>query len=183
MVILEDADLDAAVNAAAFGAFMNQGQICMSTERIIVDEKIADSFVAKLKTKVASLPVGDPRRNDVAIGAVVSLDAARHVERLAQDAVAKGATMVLDGGPAESAIRPPAIVDRVTADMALYAEVPLVRSSPSSGPPAKRRRFDWPTTPATACRRPCSAATSIAHSASLVASARYPPYQRPNRAG
>ena len=51
LIVLDDADLDAAVNAAAFGAFMNQGQICMSTERIIVDEKIADAFVDKLAGK------------------------------------------------------------------------------------------------------------------------------------
>ena len=53
LVILDDADLDAAVNAAAFGAFMNQGQICMSTERVVVDEKVADAFVAKLEAKAA----------------------------------------------------------------------------------------------------------------------------------
>ncbi len=53
-MILEDADIDAAVNAAAFGAFANMGQICMSTERIIVDEKIADEFVAKLAAKASS---------------------------------------------------------------------------------------------------------------------------------
>ena len=48
MIVLDDADIDEAVNAAAFGAFMNQGQICMSTERIVVDEKVADAFVTKL---------------------------------------------------------------------------------------------------------------------------------------
>src|SRR5690606_39425007 len=65
---LDDADLDAAVNAAAFGAYMNQGQICMSTERLLVDEKVADTFVAKLAEKAASLPAGDPRKGDVVLG-------------------------------------------------------------------------------------------------------------------
>ena len=51
LVVLDDADLDAAVNAAAFGAFMNQGQICMSTERLVVDEKVADAFVARFAAK------------------------------------------------------------------------------------------------------------------------------------
>ena len=51
LVVLDDADIDAAVNAAAFGAFCHQGQICMSTERIVVDEKIADEFVPSSRAK------------------------------------------------------------------------------------------------------------------------------------
>ena len=61
--MLDDADIDAAVNAAAFGAFMNQGQICMSTERIVVDEKVADEFVEKLSAKAAGLPRASIRRS------------------------------------------------------------------------------------------------------------------------
>ncbi len=62
LVVLDDADLDAAVNAAAFGAFMNQGQICMSTERIVVDDEVADAFIAKVRApRRASAPAGDPR--------------------------------------------------------------------------------------------------------------------------
>jgi acyl-CoA reductase-like NAD-dependent aldehyde dehydrogenase len=63
-VILDDADLDEAVKAAAFGAFMNQGQICMSTERIVVDEAVADSFAAKFAKKAATLVAGDPRKGN-----------------------------------------------------------------------------------------------------------------------
>jgi benzaldehyde dehydrogenase (NAD) len=61
LVVLDDADLNAAVNAAAFGAFANSGQICMSTERIIVDESVADEFVARLAAKASALPLGDPQ--------------------------------------------------------------------------------------------------------------------------
>jgi acyl-CoA reductase-like NAD-dependent aldehyde dehydrogenase len=61
LLVLEDADLDEAVKAAAFGAFMHQGQICMSAERIIVVDAIADAFVAKLAVK-AALVASDPRR-------------------------------------------------------------------------------------------------------------------------
>ena len=89
LVILDDADLDAAVDAAAFGAFMNQGQICMSTERVVVDEKVADAFVAKLKAKAAALPVGDPRHGDVVLGSMVSTSAAALVADLAKDAKEK----------------------------------------------------------------------------------------------
>lgn len=122
LVILADADLDEAVNAAAFGAFLNQGQICMSTERIIVDETVADAFVEKFVAKVARLPVGDPREGDVALGAVVDRHAAAHVAGLARDAAAKGARLVLDGGAGEGAIVPPTIVDHVGPEMAIYRE-------------------------------------------------------------
>jgi benzaldehyde dehydrogenase (NAD) len=60
-VVLDDADIDAAVNAAVFGAFANSGQICMSTERIVVDKAIADEFVAKFAARAQTLPLGDPR--------------------------------------------------------------------------------------------------------------------------
>src|SRR5688500_8766682 len=61
LIVLEDANLDEAVKAAAFGAFMNSGQICMSTERIIVVEAVADEFVRRFREKAGSMPVGDPR--------------------------------------------------------------------------------------------------------------------------
>ncbi len=71
LVVLDDADLDEAVNAAAFGAFANQGQICMSTERIVVDEKVADEFVERFAAKAKSLSVGDPREGKAILGSVV----------------------------------------------------------------------------------------------------------------
>ena len=90
LIVLDDADLDAAVDAAIFGAFANQGQICMSTERLIVDEKVADAFVAKLAKRAAALPAGDPRGH-VVLGALVSVEAAERMDALIADAVAKGA--------------------------------------------------------------------------------------------
>jgi benzaldehyde dehydrogenase (NAD) len=71
LIVLEDADLDEAVKAAAFGAFMNQGQICMSTERIIVVDSVADAFVEKFGAKVKTMAVGDPREGKTPLGAVV----------------------------------------------------------------------------------------------------------------
>ena len=70
-IVLEDADLDEAVSAAAFGAFMHQGQICMSTERIIVVDAIADEFVAKLRVKAATMTAGNPREGRTPLGALV----------------------------------------------------------------------------------------------------------------
>src|SRR3954467_7190131 len=72
MVVLPDADLDEAVNAAGFGAFMNSGQICMSTERVVVDRSIAGEFGEKLAAKASSLPYGDPRGEGTAIGPVIN---------------------------------------------------------------------------------------------------------------
>ena len=90
LLVLDDADIDGAVNAAIFGAFMHQGQICMSTERIIVDNKIADEFVAKLAARAAQLPAGDPRGH-VVLGSLISTQSAEKMEALIADASAKGA--------------------------------------------------------------------------------------------
>lgn len=121
MVVLDDADLDDAVNAAAFGAFMNQGQICMSTERIIVDEKVAGSFVQKFVAKVKSLPCGDPRKGEVVLGAVVGMPTVDRVHALVEDAVARGAKVLLQG-KAEGTIMPAVIVDHVTPDMQIFRD-------------------------------------------------------------
>jgi acyl-CoA reductase-like NAD-dependent aldehyde dehydrogenase len=121
-VVLDDAPIDQAVDAAAFGAFMNQGQICMSTERIIVANSIADAFVEALVAKVGALPVGDPRRGEVAIGAVVDASTAERVAELASDATAKGAWLALGGGRGEGVIVPPTILDHVTSAMRIYRE-------------------------------------------------------------
>jgi acyl-CoA reductase-like NAD-dependent aldehyde dehydrogenase len=114
LIVLDDADIDHAVEAAAFGAFMNQGQICMSTERIIVDEKVADAFVAKLAAKAAKLPAGDPRGH-VVLGSLVDLSPAE------PDAVAKGAKVVA-GGKRKGTVVEATLLDHVTAAMKIYSE-------------------------------------------------------------
>jgi acyl-CoA reductase-like NAD-dependent aldehyde dehydrogenase len=121
LIVLEDADLDEAVKAAAFGAFMNQGQICMSTERIIVVEAVADAFAAKFATKAKSLATGDPREGTTPLGAVVDRKTVDHVNSLINDATAKGATL-LSGGTADSVLMPATVVDGVTAAMNLYRD-------------------------------------------------------------
>jgi acyl-CoA reductase-like NAD-dependent aldehyde dehydrogenase len=121
LLVLEDADLDEAVKAAAFGAFMNQGQICMSTERIIVVDAVADAFVAKFEQKVAGMAAGDPREGKTPLGAVVDLKTVTHVESLITDAVGKGARR-LCGGTSNGVIMPATIVDGVTSEMALYRD-------------------------------------------------------------
>ncbi|MFZ1011616.1 MAG: aldehyde dehydrogenase family protein, partial [Candidatus Sulfotelmatobacter sp.] len=121
LIILDDADLDAAVNAAAFGAFMNQGQICMSTERIIVDEKVADAFAQKFVARVKTLPCGDPRKGEVVLGAVVGTPTVDRVQALVNDAVSKGAKVLLNGD-AQGTIMPAVVVDHVTPKMQIFRE-------------------------------------------------------------
>jgi acyl-CoA reductase-like NAD-dependent aldehyde dehydrogenase len=121
LIVLEDADLDEAVKAAAFGAFMNQGQICMSTERIIVVESVAPAFVQKFRDKVSTLATGDPRAGKTPLGAVVDLKTVRHVEALVAEALAGGAVRI-NGGAAQGVLMPATVVDQVTPAMKLFRD-------------------------------------------------------------
>lgn len=121
LVVLDDADVDAAVSAAAFGAFANSGQICMSTERIVVDTAIADEFVSKFAAKAASLPVGDPRQGPVVLGSVVDMATVERCNALIDDALAKGARL-LCGGRADSTLMGATVLDHVTPAMRIYRE-------------------------------------------------------------
>lgn len=121
LVVLDDADLDAAVAAATFGAFANSGQICMSTERLVVDAKIADAFVAKLAERARGLPLGDPRQGPVVLGSVVDRSTVERCNALIDDALAKGATLVT-GGRADSTLMPATLIDHVTPAMRIYRE-------------------------------------------------------------
>ncbi|RKF21706.1 aldehyde dehydrogenase [Altericroceibacterium spongiae] len=122
LVILEDADLDEAVKAAAFGAFMNQGQICMSTERIIVVDAVADEFAKRFKAKVESMPVGDPREGNTPLGAVVDRATVEHCLSLVQDALGKGAEQLTGGETTQNVLMPAHVVDKVTQDMKLFRD-------------------------------------------------------------
>lgn len=121
LLVLDDADMDEAVKAAAFGAFMNQGQICMSTERVVADDKVADDFVARFAAKAKTLVAGDPRQGNTPLGAVVSRDAVDRVQQMIADATAKGAKLVA-GGKADGAVMDATVLDRVTPAMRIYHE-------------------------------------------------------------
>jgi acyl-CoA reductase-like NAD-dependent aldehyde dehydrogenase len=105
-----------------FGAFANQGQICMSTERVIAHEKIADEFAAKLGKRVAALPCGDPRQGEFVLASVVGRPTVERVEKLVADAVAQGAKLVVGGEKASGTIMKGIVVDHVTPKMALFRE-------------------------------------------------------------
>jgi acyl-CoA reductase-like NAD-dependent aldehyde dehydrogenase len=99
LIVLADADLDFAVDAAAFGAFLHQGQICMSARRIVVERPIAEAFVGRLAEKTNGLKAGDPKEHDTIIGPLINEGALESVRSRVEEAVAKGAK-VLAGGEA-----------------------------------------------------------------------------------
>jgi salicylaldehyde dehydrogenase len=122
LVVLDDANLDAAAKAAAFGSFLYQGQICMSTERLVVDEKVADEFVAKYAARAKELPMGDPAAGPgCVIGPMAHPENGARLNALIEDAVEKGAVLVC-GGSADGAVMPATILDRVTPEMRIYDE-------------------------------------------------------------
>ena len=120
LIVLDDADIDEAVKAAAFGSFMNQGQICMSTERIIVDDKVADDFVKKLAARAKSLPAGNPAEK-VVLGSLVSEQACDHVMALIDDAVAKGANLA-SAPERRGTVMKASVLDHVQSNMRIYSE-------------------------------------------------------------
>jgi benzaldehyde dehydrogenase (NAD) len=121
LIVLKDADIDAAVDATVFGAFANQGQICMSTERVIIDNAVADTFAERLAKRVAALPVGDPNEGEFVIGSVVGPATVQRVQHLVSDAVKQGAK-VIAGGDVRGTIMPGIVVDHVTPAMTLFRE-------------------------------------------------------------
>ncbi len=121
LIVLDDADLDEAVRAAAFGAFMNQGQICMSTERIVVDELVAPAFVDMLARKAATLIAGDPLASNTPLGTIIGYEAVGRIDALVKDAVSKGAR-ILTGGRADGTLMDATVLDHVTPAMRIYSE-------------------------------------------------------------
>jgi benzaldehyde dehydrogenase (NAD) len=121
MIVLGDADLDRAAAAASFGAFFHQGQICMSTERIVVERSVADALAEKLAQRASALPIGDPREATTAIGPLINAAALERVTGLVEDAVAKGAT-ALSGGAPQGPCFPPTVLAGVTPEMRVYTE-------------------------------------------------------------
>ncbi|MFH8470736.1 aldehyde dehydrogenase family protein [Streptomyces sp. NPDC017991] len=122
LLVLEDADVDYAVDAAVFGSFMNAGQICMCVDRVIVHRGIVGEFTAKFAARVKALPYGDPSDPGTAVGPVVNTAAARRVSALVADAVTRGAELAAGSGEIEepgTLIRP-VVLTGVTKDMKIY---------------------------------------------------------------
>lgn len=120
MVVLDDADLDAAAMAAAHAAFFNQGQICMSTERIVIEEPVADAFLARIAEIAASLRF-DPATGASPLGTLISAQAPLRIRGLIDDALEKGAVLVTGGEVFRTALQP-TVLDHVSPGMRIYSE-------------------------------------------------------------
>jgi acyl-CoA reductase-like NAD-dependent aldehyde dehydrogenase len=121
LVVLDDADLDEAAAAANFGAFMHQGQICMSTERLVVQKPVMQQFLDKLVIKARNLKVGDPANPETQIGSMVNERSVQRVQGLIKDAVDRGARVIC-GGEVQGTLFQPTVLDRVTPEMRIYRE-------------------------------------------------------------
>ncbi|BCB75336.1 aldehyde dehydrogenase family protein [Phytohabitans flavus] len=118
MIIAEDADVDYAVEAAAYGAFLHQGQVCMCARRIYVARPVAEQFLAKFAAKVRALPTGDPADPATIIGPVINEWALAMLERRVKQAVDAGARVVAGGEP-QPPCYPPTVLTDVPADTEL----------------------------------------------------------------
>ena len=121
LIVLGDADLDYAVDAAVWGAFLHQGEICMSTERIIVEKTIAKAFTDRLKTRAQEIPMGDPTNPATAIGPLINQAAVDKVHAHVQEAIAGGANLVT-GGQYDNLVYHPTVVDDVDPEMRIFRE-------------------------------------------------------------
>jgi acyl-CoA reductase-like NAD-dependent aldehyde dehydrogenase len=133
LIVLDDADVEEAARATAYGAFYHQGQICMSTERVIVHESLAEEFTARLRDIALSLAQDEPSDPAARFGRMIGEQAALRVKGLVDDAVRRGAGLVAGGGN-RGAFLEPTVLDGVTSDMRLYHEE-------SFGPVAALIRF------------------------------------------
>jgi benzaldehyde dehydrogenase (NAD) len=121
LVILDDADVDAAVNLAAWGSFFHQGQICMTTGRHLVADRLHDEFVEKLSAKASHLPVGDPASGQVALGPLIDAGQRDKVHQLVTSSVAGGATLAA-GGTYDELFYQPTVLTGLTTSSPAFAE-------------------------------------------------------------
>lgn len=119
-IVMKDADIDKAVDAAVFGKFMHQGQICMSINRIVLQEDIADEFVKQFVAKTKKLKVGDPSDKKVTIGPLIDSDQVERIQEDIEKSVKDGAKVILDG-KIDGTIMHPIVIDQVTDNMAIAA--------------------------------------------------------------
>lgn len=121
VLVLDDADVDQAVNLAAWGSFFHQGQICMTVGRYLVQDRLHDQFVERLAAKAASLPVGDPYAGQVALGPVIDAGQRDKIHRLVTGSKDMGADIVVGGEYTDLYYRP-TVISTPTTDAPAFAE-------------------------------------------------------------
>ncbi|WP_215192276.1 aldehyde dehydrogenase family protein [Exiguobacterium sp. s7] len=117
-VVLDDADIDRAVESAVYSKFYHQGQICMSTNRILVAESIHDEFLKKFVERVRALKFGNPNESDTQVGPLIDHDQVDRILDQIKQTVDAGATLQV-GGNADGNVLEPTVVSGVTNDMPL----------------------------------------------------------------
>jgi vanillin dehydrogenase len=122
VLVLDDADLEYAVNAVAFGAYLNSGQICMSADRVLVHRSLVEEFGVRLAEKARGLPAGDPADPHTVIGPLINAGAADRVAGLVDAAEAAGASVLSGGGRPDGAHYPATVLTGVTPDMRIHTE-------------------------------------------------------------
>jgi benzaldehyde dehydrogenase (NAD) len=118
-IVLEDADLEAAASAGAWGSFLHQGQICMASGRHIVVRQVLEDYLSILKRKAEALPVGDPYRQQVAIGPIINPKQLQRIDKIVKDSVAAGAGL-LAGGTHDGPYYRPTVLRDVRPGMPAY---------------------------------------------------------------
>lgn len=121
LIVLEDADLEYAVNAAVFSRFTHQGQICMSANRVLVHTSVYDKFTELYEAKVSSLKVGDPMDPDTVIGPLINERQAEGLRRSVEKAIEEGAVPVLSGR-FSGTVAEPVILKDVKPEMSIAKE-------------------------------------------------------------
>nr|WP_238985506.1 aldehyde dehydrogenase family protein [Nitrosococcus halophilus] len=121
LVVLDDADMDTAADAAVFGKFINQGQICMIANRIIVHQAVHDEFVHRFVERVKTLKVGDPKEADTVIGPIINKQQCEGIMAHIESARQEGAKELLGGAP-KGLLIPPHIFTGVTMAMRIARE-------------------------------------------------------------
>ena len=120
-IVLDDADVEAAASAGAWGAFFHQGQICLTGGRHLVDQRVVDAYVEALVRKAKALVVGNPWDEKVQIGPIVNERQAANVQRIVAETIAKGAKLVT-GGSRNGLFFEPTVITGVTPGMAAFDE-------------------------------------------------------------
>ncbi|WP_049926703.1 aldehyde dehydrogenase family protein [Halopiger goleimassiliensis] len=115
-VVLEDADLERAIDAGAFGSFTHQGQECISINRHLVHESLYDEYVAGLADRAASLPIGDPLEEGSLVGPVINESQRDKIVGFLEESVERGATIEA-GGDHDGLFVEPTVLSGVSADM------------------------------------------------------------------
>src|SRR5205807_5016791 len=121
LIVLDDADLDVASSAGAWGAFLHQGQVCMTAGRHIVVESVAEQYLDRLAKRAANLPVGDPNTEQVALGPLINERQVANVDRIVGDSVKAGAE-IRAGGTFDRVFYAPTVLAGVTTEMPAFRQ-------------------------------------------------------------